>query len=96
VTDDPWPARYIVRFTPAAERELHRLRADDASRLRRPILSLALEPHPTGSARIAGSPYLRLRVGDLRVVYLVQEVERVVIVVRVARRSEATYRRLPR
>jgi mRNA interferase RelE/StbE len=96
VTVDPGPARYAVRFTPAAERELHRLRADDAARLRRPIVSLALDPRPTGSARIEGSPYLRLRVGDLRVVYLVVDAEHVVIVVRVARRSESTYRRLPR
>lgn len=96
MTVDPGPARYTVRFTPAAERELHRLRADDAARLRRPILSLAIDPRPPGSARIAGSPYLRLRTGDLRVVYQVQEGEWVVIVVRVARRSESTYRRLPR
>lgn len=59
-------------------------------------MSLALDPRPPASARIAGSPYLRLRSGDLRVVYQVQEVERVVVVVRVARRSESTYRRLPR
>lgn len=96
MTDDPAPARYAVRFTPAAEQELHRLPADDAARLRRPILGLALDPHPPGSARIAGSPYLRLRTGDLRVVYWVQEGERVVIIVRVARRSESTYRQLPR
>lgn len=96
MTDDRWPAPYVVRFTPAAERELHRLRADDAARLRRPILSLGLEPHPPGSVRIAGSPYLRLRVGGLRVVYLIGEAEHLVIVVRVARRSESTYRRLPR
>jgi mRNA interferase RelE/StbE len=96
VTVDPGPARYAVRFTPAAERELHRLRADDAARLRRPIVSLALDPRPTGSVHIEGSPYLRLRVGDLRVVYLVVDAEHVVIVVRVARRSESTYRWLPR
>jgi mRNA interferase RelE/StbE len=95
VTDDPKSARYEVRFTPAAERELHRLRADDAARLRLPILSLAIDPHPAGSVPIAGSPYLRLRRGDLRVVYQVQEGEQVVIVVRAARRSESTYRRPP-
>jgi mRNA interferase RelE/StbE len=96
VTDDPAPARFSVRFTPAAERELQRLPADGAARLRRPILGLALDPHPPGSARIAGSSHRRLRIGDLRVVSGVQDVERVVIIVRVARRSESTYRQLPR
>ncbi len=42
---------------------------------------------------MTGTAYLRLRVGDLRVVYLVDDRERVIIVLKVARRSESTYRR---
>ena len=95
MTEGSGSARFAVRFTPAAERELGKLRADDAARLRRPILSLALDPRPPASAAIAGSRYLRLRAGDLRIVFLVRDDERVVIIVRVARRSESTYRRLP-
>jgi mRNA interferase RelE/StbE len=94
VSGRPRPAQYTVRFTPAAERELRRLRADDAVRLRRPILGLALEPRPPGSQRISGSDYLRIRDGDLRVIYLIDDSERGVIIVRIARRSESTYRRL--
>jgi mRNA interferase RelE/StbE len=85
---------YAVKVTPAAERELRKLRADDAARLRRPILSLAIDPRPPGSQHVAGTRYLRLRSGDLRVVYFVLDEERLVIVVRVVRRSESTYRRL--
>jgi mRNA interferase RelE/StbE len=94
VSGRPRPARYTVRFTPAAERELGKLRADDAVRLRRPILGLALESRPPGSQRISGSRYLRIRDGELRVIYLVDESEQVVLIVRIARRSESTYRRL--
>ena len=44
--------------------------------------------------RVAGSKAWRIRVGDLRVVYeLLPEIRRVVII-RVARRSESTYRQL--
>jgi mRNA interferase RelE/StbE len=96
VTGDRRSAPYAVHFTPAAERELRKLRADDAARLRRPILSLALDPRPPAASAIAGSPYLRLRFGDVRIVYQVRDDERLVLVVRVARRSESTYRRLPR
>jgi mRNA interferase RelE/StbE len=96
VTERREPSPFEVRFSPAAERDLRRLRPDDAARLRRPILSLAFDPRPQGSARIAGSPFHRLRSGDLRVVYLVRDRERVVIVVRIAKRSESTYRRLPK
>jgi len=37
-----------------------------------------------------------LRVGELRVVYIVDDAARTVVVLRVARRSESTYRRLHR
>ena len=85
---------YRVTLTPAAARELRRLRADDAARLRRPILGLAFGPRPTGARPVVGSPNQRIRVGDLRVVYLVDDVARSVVITRVARRAESSYRRL--
>jgi mRNA interferase RelE/StbE len=85
---------YRVELARAAVRELERLRADDAARLRRPILALALEPSPSGTSPVTGSPFLRIRVGDLRVIYLVDDAERRELVVRIARRAESTYRRL--
>jgi mRNA-degrading endonuclease RelE of RelBE toxin-antitoxin system len=45
-------------------------------------------------AALAGTPYLRLRVGDLRIVYHVDDERRLVVVLRVARRAESTYRRV--
>jgi mRNA interferase RelE/StbE len=94
VTSEPPRPPFRVRFTSAAEREFRKLRADDAARLRRPILALAFDPRPPGSTKLAGSRYHRLRVGDLRVVSLIEEDAGVVVIVRVARRSESTYRRL--
>jgi mRNA-degrading endonuclease RelE of RelBE toxin-antitoxin system len=44
--------------------------------------------------RLAGGPFWRLRVGDLRVVYAIDDERRTVVVLRVARRSESTYRRV--
>ena len=58
------------------------------------ILALAFEPRPIGARGVAGTRYLRLRVGDLRVVYLVNDEARSVVVARIAKRSEHTYRRL--
>jgi mRNA interferase RelE/StbE len=62
--------------------------------LRDPILALALAPRPPGAAKLAGSDFRRLRAGELRIVYLVDDVDRLVVVVKVARRSEGTYRRV--
>jgi hypothetical protein len=41
---------------------------------------------------LAGSELWRLRVGDLRVIYAIDDAARLVIVLRVARRSESAYR----
>ena len=78
---------------PAAQRQLRRLPPGDAARLRGPILALAIDPRPPGATKLAGTDLWRLRVGDLRVVHLIEDEDRVVVVLRVARRSERTYRR---
>lgn len=85
-----------VDLAPAAQRQLRRLPPGDAARLRGPILALAIDPRPPGAAKIGGSAFWRVRVGELRLVYAIDDPERVVIVLRVARRSERTYRRLGR
>jgi mRNA interferase RelE/StbE len=83
-----------VQLAPAAARNLAHLPPADAARLRGPILSLAIEPRPPGVTKLAGTDYWRLRVGPLRVVYLVDDDVQLVVVLRVARRSESTYRQL--
>ena len=84
-----------VVIAPAAQRQLRRLPPGEAARLRGPILALAIHPHPPGAAKLTGIDFWRLRVGDLRIVYLVEDGDSVVIL-RVARRSERTYRQLDR
>lgn len=85
---------YRVEFARPAIRELARLRADEAVRLRQPIFELSFEPRPVGARLVIGTPYLRIRIGDLRVVYLVDDEQLLVVIERIARRSESTYRRL--
>jgi mRNA-degrading endonuclease RelE of RelBE toxin-antitoxin system len=52
-----------------------------------------MEPRPPGTVKLTGTEFWRLRVGDLRVIYL-DDVANLVVVLRVARRSESTYRRV--
>ena len=87
-------AGHRVEFAPAAQRQLRRLPPGDAARLRAPILALAISPRPSGAVTLAGTECWRVRVGDLRIVYLVDDPAGVVVVVKVARRSESTYRRV--
>lgn len=85
---------YRVDLAPAAQRQLRKLPPGAAASLRGPILGLAIEPRPPGSVKLEGSAFWRLRVGDLRLIYAINESEGMVVVLRVARRSESTYRRV--
>lgn len=89
-------ARYRVEIARAAERQLRRLPPGDAAALRAPVLALAIEPRPAGSVKLTGTDFWRVRVGDLRIVFAIDDAEALVIVLRVARRSESTYRRIQR
>jgi len=89
VTDRP---SYRVELAPAATRQLRRLPPGDAASLRGPILALSIDPRPGGTLRVQGTDLWRLRVGHLRIIFLVDDDARSVVVLRVARRSESTYR----
>ena len=85
---------YRVELAPAAQRQLRRLPQGDAAALRGPILALALEPRPRGASKLATSGYWRIRVGQLRVIYAIDARRRRVVILKVARRAESTYRRV--
>jgi len=85
---------YRVELTRSAQRQLRRLSHLDAARIRGPILGLGWAQRPPGALRSRDRDYWRLRVGDLRIVYLIDDERRLVVVLRVARRNEATYRGL--
>ena len=62
--------------------------------MREPILALGLDPRPRGATKLADTDFWRLRVGELRIIYVLDD--DAVVVLRVARRSESTYRRVER
>lgn len=85
---------YRVELAPAAQRQLRRLPPGDAATMRAPILALAIDPQPPGTAKVAGTEFWRLRVGAPRIIYLIDDLAHHVVILRVARRSESTYRRV--
>ena len=89
MSETPWR----IDLAPAAQRQLRKLPPDATARLRGPILALARDPRPPGAAVLAGSSFWRFRVGDIRIVYAIDEAARTVVL-HVARRNESTYRRV--
>jgi len=84
---------YRVQLATRAERGLRRIRQADPRSYRRiveAIRGLADDPRPPGAEKLTGfdPPAWRVRVGDYRVVYEIDEADVLVIVVNVAPRGE--------
>ena len=85
---------YQVKLRRAAQRQLDKLAEHDYEIVAEVISALEREPRPHGIKKLAESGLWRIRVGRYRVVYNINDEELLVIVVRVARRTEDTYKRL--
>ena len=79
---------YTVRLKPRAERDLDRLPIAIARRIWQRLLALEDEPRPPGISKLEGSDAYRIRLGDYRAVFLIDDRLRVVEIVRVAHRRE--------
>jgi mRNA interferase RelE/StbE len=81
---------YRRELTKRAQRDLDKLCDDDLERVVAAVWGLRENPRPHGAKKIRG-PIYRIRVGDWRIVYAVFDKDQLVIVGKVARRSERTY-----
>ena len=80
--------RYELRFRPAALRQLRKLDSQIARRIKSATEALRAEPRPSGVKALAGQHgWLRIRVGDYRIIYEVRDSELVVLVIQIGHRS---------
>jgi mRNA interferase RelE/StbE len=83
-------ADYAITVSRPARKELERLPARLVERIFPKVESLSQQPRPTGCKKLRGAHNLwRIRVGDYRVVYTVDDALRAVDIVAVRHRSEA-------
>lgn len=81
---------YEVFLAQHAERDLKRLPTDVFHRVIPEVQALANNPRPPGSRKLKGSRRdYRIRVGDYRVIYEINEKDKAVRVMRVRHRREA-------
>jgi len=82
--------KYGVTLTASAERELHELPAQVVARIIARIERLSAIPRPSGCKKLKGGDNeWRIRVGDYRIVYEIDDKGKAVDVTRVAHRREA-------
>lgn len=81
-------ASYSLLIKPSAVKELERLPAKPRRLIVRKIESLAEDPRPRGSEKLSGKDLHRVRQGDYRILYDVQDKARMVVVIRIGHRRE--------
>lgn len=82
---------YSVLVSRRAQRDMKRLRGDTRKRIRRALDGLATEPRRK-AAKLAPRDSYRIRVGDYRIVFVIDDDVQRVLVVRIAHRRDV-YRR---
>jgi mRNA interferase RelE/StbE len=81
-------ASYSVVIKKSAERELRALPKQDLRRVVDRIRALAGDPRPHGNEKITGQERYRIRQGDYRIVYAVDDEGRTVEIVKIGHRRE--------
>jgi mRNA interferase RelE/StbE len=85
------PTMYTLLTLPAARRQLLRLqktRDPNTEHIIAGILSLAENPRPSRARKLVNRAEMRLRIGDYRVLYSVDDVHRTVTISVIAHRRE--------
>ena len=81
-------SRYRVEVRPAAVRALRKLDPDVRPRIEGAIALLADDPRPPASRPLRGRPGYRVRVGDYRILYMVQDDVLLIVVVTLGHRRD--------
>ncbi len=81
-------ANYDLRIKPSAAKELEALQTKDRRRIVSKIQNRADEPRPQGCEKLTGQDRFRLRQGNLRILFEVDDGQQIVTVVKIAHRRD--------
>ena len=81
-------ASYRLLIKPSAAKELEALPRKERRRLVARIGQLALDPRPPGSEKLSGEEKYRVRQGNYRIVYSIDDADSCVVVVRIGHRRD--------
>ncbi|QSZ40974.1 type II toxin-antitoxin system mRNA interferase toxin, RelE/StbE family [Sulfurimonas aquatica] len=83
-------ALYSIKWKLSAKKELRKLDKKEIPRIIEAVENLALNPHPSNHKKLLGSEHnFRIRVGNYRVVYFIENNELLIEIIRVRHRKDA-------
>lgn len=80
--------KYKILFKKSAVKDLKQLAKADCVRINKKIKQLADNPRPVGAKKLTGENYFRIRIGNYRVIYSIEDHELIVILIKIAHRKK--------
>jgi mRNA interferase RelE/StbE len=80
--------KYSLRFKKSVAKDLRKIPNKDVKRILTCIKSLCNNPRMEGAIKLSGQELYRIRQGLYRIIYEIQDTELVIMVVKVAHRSD--------
>ena len=81
-------ANYRLLIKRSAAKELETPPLKDRRRIVRHIEGLATTPHPAGAEKLSGEEKYRVRQGNYRILFTIDDAERAVMIVKIGQRGD--------
>ena len=79
---------YNLKVIPSAQKDLDSLERHVLDRIKPKMIALKTDPRPEGSVKLTGEEGYRIRIGDYRVLYRVDDASRIIYFYRIKHRKE--------
>lgn len=79
---------YEIEITQKAEKEFLKLPPPWQEKTRDKILALEDNPRPAGSKKLKNTPFFRVRAGNYRVIYFINEEKKVIKILAIGHRKD--------
>jgi mRNA interferase RelE/StbE len=79
---------YKIKVIPRARKDLDKVRGKIFEQIKNKILALAVVPRPRGSEKLTRKEGYRIRVGNLRILYRIDDKKKEIFVYRIRHRKD--------
>jgi len=80
--------KYVIKIISKAQKDLEQIKGKDFSFIKDKILLLSGKPRPFGCIKLTREEGYRIRAGNFRILYRIDDVEKMIIVYRIKHRKE--------
>lgn len=81
-------AKFRIEFKPSVWKDLGEIGKADRKRILKRIEKLAEDPRPAGCKKLTGSERYRIRQGNYRILYSIEDDRLIIVIVKVGHRGE--------